>query len=224
MYAVSAQARGYVRAAVNFQAARPVMRPGATTEVNLDLVRGEVLAGIVSLPLRSRDRLEGIKPGEETYVIRIDSASYSQNFETEPGGAFEAWAPRGVYSLVVLGTGEGARPVWKRWPAGRGSTRADRPADREGRAARAFDALWEDIARNYSYFELKKIDWTGLKTKYRARAIGTATLPEFVDGLGEMLGELDDGHVWFLDPRMPSSPTGRNRDKTATTSQRWKPR
>ena len=79
------------------------MRPGATTEVNFDLVRGEVLAGVVSLPQRLRDRLEGIKPGEQRYFFRVFSPTLQQNFETEPGGAFEVWVPKGVYSLRLWG-------------------------------------------------------------------------------------------------------------------------
>jgi carboxyl-terminal processing protease len=56
------------------------------------------------------------------------------------------------------------------------------------------------MALKYSYFELKKIDWNALKTKYRPRAVAAATLPQFVDVLGEMLGELHDGHVRFIEP------------------------
>ena len=107
---VSAQARGHVRADVSFQAARLVMRPGATTEVNLDLVRGEVLAGVVSLPQRLRDRLEGIKPGEQQYFFQVFSPTFKQNFETEPGGAFEVWVPKGVYSLRLWGP-DGSRAL-----------------------------------------------------------------------------------------------------------------
>ena len=68
-----------MRADVSFQSARLVMRPGATTEVNLDLVRGEVLAGVVSLPQRLRDRLEGIKPGEQQYFFQVFSPTLKQN-------------------------------------------------------------------------------------------------------------------------------------------------
>lgn len=64
----------------------------------------------------------------------------------------------------------------------------------------AFDTLWYDMDQNYSYFELKKIDWKALKRKYRPRAITAKTLTEFVDVLGQMLGELNDNHVWFTEP------------------------
>jgi RNA polymerase sigma factor (sigma-70 family) len=202
VWAVSAEVKGYVRAQVMFPGARPVMRPGATTEVNIDLARGEVLAGVVALPLRLTDRLEGIKPGEEAYFIRIDGPNFNQTFETAPGGAFEVWVPKGAYRLIVLGTGEGARARLENVASGTRGLKLERigPPMAKDVLAQAFDALWEDMARNYSYFALKKVDWAGLKAKYRDRAVGAAALPEFLDVLGEMLGELDDGHVRFLEP------------------------
>jgi hypothetical protein len=66
--------------------------------------------------------------------------------------------------------------------------------------ADAFDALWNDMDRHYSYFELKKIDWPALKRKYRSQAVAAKTLPAFVRVLGQMLGELNDNHVWFAEP------------------------
>jgi len=66
--------------------------------------------------------------------------------------------------------------------------------------ARAFDALWNDMDRHYSYFELKKIDWRALKRKYRSQAVDAQTLAGFVRVVGQMLGELNDNHVWFTGP------------------------
>ncbi|MGO9463721.1 MAG: sigma-70 family RNA polymerase sigma factor [Isosphaeraceae bacterium] len=76
---------------------------------------------------------------------------------------------------------------------------ADDPVDRDV-LAEAFDALWNDMDLHYSYFELKKIDWPALKRKYRSRAVAADTLPAFVSIVGQMLGELDDDHVWFTEP------------------------
>jgi len=66
--------------------------------------------------------------------------------------------------------------------------------------AQAFDALWSDMDDKYSYFELKKIDWQALGRMYRARAVAAESLPEFVKVVGQMLGELNDDHVWFTEP------------------------
>ncbi|WP_410965101.1 hypothetical protein, partial [Salmonella sp. SAL4435] len=68
---------------------------------------------------------------------------------------------------------------------------------------KAFDQLWADMDRNYSYFELKKIDWPALKAKYRPRADSARTTEDLVGVLKAMLAELKDEHVRI------EGPTGR---------------
>ena len=70
-------------------------------------------------------------------------------------------------------------------------------------AERAFDQLWQDMDRNYSYFDLKQIDWPALKAKYRPKAQACKDVAEFVVVLKEMLAELKDMHIWM------DTPTGR---------------
>ena len=62
----------------------------------------------------------------------------------------------------------------------------------------SFDILVEDMGRNYSFFELKKIDWKALSDRYRKRATEAATPKEFAKVVAEMLGELDDMHTWAI--------------------------
>jgi hypothetical protein len=199
---VSAEAKGFVAARVQFDDVRPVMKPGATTEFNFKLSRGEVLAGVVVVPERLRDRVLGIKRSEEEHALRISNRSFSQLLPTQPGGAFEFWVPKGVYKLELMVDLDSFIVLRENVTSGTRDLKlekADPPVAREV-LERAFDALWLDMARNYSYFELKKIDWDGLKTKYRDKAVGAGRLPRFVDVLGEMLGELRDGHVRFIEP------------------------
>lgn len=66
--------------------------------------------------------------------------------------------------------------------------------------AKAFDHLWADMDRNYSYFELKKIDWPALRTKYRPEAEAATTVKEFVAVLTRILAELKDEHVRIEGP------------------------
>ena len=70
-----------------FEAARPVMRPGQTTELNLELTRGEVLAGVVEVPRRLRDRLSGRDLKGQEQLFRVRGPSFSQLHLTRPGGA-----------------------------------------------------------------------------------------------------------------------------------------
>jgi hypothetical protein len=77
-----------------------------------------------------------------------------------------------------------------------------RPAQAaEGAAyARAFNQLWAEMDRHYSYFELKKIDWPALKAKYRPQAEAAKSTTEFVGVLQKMLTELKDQHIWIDGP------------------------
>ncbi len=59
----------------------------------------------------------------------------------------------------------------------------------------AFDALWLDMDRNYSYFVAKEIDWPGLRDRYRPEVETVTTDDAFVDVLKRMLTEMKDPHV-----------------------------
>ncbi|MBX7104563.1 MAG: hypothetical protein K1X57_10815 [Gemmataceae bacterium] len=65
---------------------------------------------------------------------------------------------------------------------------------------RAFDQLWSEMDRQYSYFQLKKIDWPALKSKYRPQAEAAKSTKELVGVLQKMLTELKDQHIWIDGP------------------------
>jgi C-terminal processing protease CtpA/Prc len=64
----------------------------------------------------------------------------------------------------------------------------------------AFDRLWADMDLNYSYFELKKIDWPALKAKYRPQAEAAKSSGEFVEVLRNLLAEVKDEHIRIEGP------------------------
>jgi len=200
---LSAQARGFVQTDIQFQAAMPVLRPGATTELDLVLPRGEVLAGQIVVPPRLGDSVSADVGKPDVQVFRVRGPSLMQTHRTESGGAFEIWVPKGSYDLELIVSGEKSPVILAKNVAsgtrGLKLTKVDPPVASE-LLAKAFDAIGVDMARNYSYFDLKRIDWPALQERFRARAIAAGTLPKFVDVLGEMLSELDDGHIWFGEP------------------------
>ena len=62
-----------------------------------------------------------------------------------------------------------------------------------------FESLWRIIDRQYCFLDEKKIDWDSVYTVYNARlAQDTVSELAFFDAMGEMLGELKDGHVNLL--------------------------
>ena len=65
-----------------------------------------------------------------------------------------------------------------------------------------FEYLWNEIDKKYSYFELKKIDWDEVRTRYRARLLsGAAPNDEVLFKLmGDMMNELRDDHTNLISP------------------------
>ena len=66
----------------------------------------------------------------------------------------------------------------------------------------SFDVLVESMRRNYSFFDLKKVDWTKLTEKYREQATSAESSSEFSKVVSKMLGELKDIHVWVMHNQM----------------------
>lgn len=61
-----------------------------------------------------------------------------------------------------------------------------------------FDLLWTEFDRNYSFFELKGIDWAALRETYRPRIRSTTTETRLLLVVSDMLDELEDGHVTVI--------------------------
>ena len=58
-----------------------------------------------------------------------------------------------------------------------------------------FDALWSIIDSRYCFFEEKDIDWEAIGEKYRSRIDADTRGLTLFNLFGEMLDELQDGHV-----------------------------
>ncbi|MCC5937111.1 MAG: S41 family peptidase [Lunatimonas sp.] len=58
-----------------------------------------------------------------------------------------------------------------------------------------FEHLWTDIHHRYSFFEEKQIDWQAKKDQYRSLISEDMDQYELFEVLGDLLAELEDGHV-----------------------------
>jgi hypothetical protein len=58
-----------------------------------------------------------------------------------------------------------------------------------------FEALWKIMDEHYCFFEYKEVDWNEIYRKYDAILADTMDKYELFDMLGDMLGELKDGHT-----------------------------
>ncbi len=58
-----------------------------------------------------------------------------------------------------------------------------------------FDALWQMIDEKYCFLDYKEIDWDAIYTQYKKRITSDMSREGLFEVLGEMLAELQDGHV-----------------------------
>src|SRR5438445_5054101 len=70
-----------------------------------------------------------------------------------------------------------------------------------------FDTLWANFDQRYSYFNQKRVDWSGLRARYRAQAVGATNEAELVNVVQQMLASLHDQHVVLRDPAGRVVPT-----------------
>lgn len=75
-------------------------------------------------------------------------------------------------------------------------------------ALELFDSLWGEFDRNYSFFELKGVDWNDSRTRFRSRLTSSSSDNELLTVLSEMLLELADPHVRLETPLGNSTYTG----------------
>ena len=69
------------------------------------------------------------------------------------------------------------------------------PSDPQQRPSDLFEHLWTDIHNRYTFFEEKQIDWQVVKEQYRPMIHDALSPHELFAILGDMLAELEDGHV-----------------------------
>lgn len=66
--------------------------------------------------------------------------------------------------------------------------------------ASIFDQTWRFVDQNYSFFELKDIDWDDIRESFEQRIEADMTERELFDVLSDMLYTLQDGHVNLSSP------------------------
>ena len=191
---VFAEKKGYARAGppLNIR-----LRSGDKADLSFSLAGGEVLAGVLKLPVQAEERAEQLLMVSGPTLTNV--VQNARVYHTEPGGRFEMYLPTGEYTLEALGyETEGA--IWKNIRAGRRDLVLELPAFgwSEKEVGVVFDDFWQTMDRNYSFFALKKdVDWNAQKEKYRPKALQATNAQQFASVLQEMLAPLRDLHVWI---------------------------
>jgi C-terminal processing protease CtpA/Prc len=63
-----------------------------------------------------------------------------------------------------------------------------------------FDYLWKELDRKYSYFELKKVDWKLIQSRYQSQIRENMSEEELFEVLAAMILELRDDHTNLIAP------------------------
>ncbi len=172
---------------------------GEKFELDFVLLRGKVLAGRVERTVSAMERSMGLTAGSNRYRLIVENGDFQQSTMTEPGGEFSLTVPDGVYTIRVLDP----PIVLTRVEAGtRDLLLTLSPVELTPQVLEnAFDALWSNMNRHYSYFALKGVDWVALRDEYRIKLRDCSTVDEFTALLKEMLSHLKDLHVWLDTPQ-----------------------
>lgn len=196
---VWAEKSGFVRAE---DRALHELKAGAKLVLDFRLARGEVLAGNVEVPLSLKERNAGVQMTDRQFALVVSGPSFAQTHVTAKGGNFKLWVPKGEYAVEVRALAPAAVVVKPRKvKSGSRNLVLRNQFLSEQELAKAFDAVWEEMDSKYSYFFLKKdLDWNALKESYRPQAVQAVGLYEFAEVLADMLGRLEDSHVWIAMP------------------------
>lgn len=95
-----------------------------------------------------------------------------------------------------------------------------------------FELLWKDFDSMYGLFGVKNLDWNMVYQQYAPQVQNTMDEDELFDLFSEVLGELNDGHVWMVKPEPgfrrfdsgPKYPKGDfdlNLVRSRLTEERW---
>lgn len=69
------------------------------------------------------------------------------------------------------------------------------PPDMTGSATHTFEYLWQQVDEEYSFFDVKGVDWDSVHEAYAPRIADGMDNDSLFHHLGSMLNELNDGHV-----------------------------
>jgi len=71
------------------------------------------------------------------------------------------------------------------------------PAPDQSSPVELFDALWSDVDEFYALFEVRGVDWDAAYSTYRPRVHEDLDDAELLEVMCELIGELDDAHMWI---------------------------
>lgn len=115
----------------------------------------------------------------------------------EPDHEYELSINSPSYKNCRSAAGEPAVPYPVKFRTAGGPAPAEAKTVGAADNARAIRNLREAIDTQYSYRDLRKLDWTGLFTRYAPAMERAASPQEFAQAAAEMLSHAQDMHIWL---------------------------
>jgi len=165
--------------------------------IDFRIAPGEILAGRVAWPLTVAEKMAGVTEDTRRILLRVVGKSYRSNHLAGKGGAFEIYVPPGEYTIEVFVARRRIKRDGIRAPARDLVIQPPKIVISPQALGKAFDALWADMDRSYSYFFLRKVDWPALRDRFRPQAVAAKDLDSFTTALRKMLTHLKDVHIWI---------------------------
>jgi RNA polymerase sigma factor (sigma-70 family) len=192
-----AEKSGFVRT-VNTD--RHKLLPGQSATIDFTVRFGEPFGATLRV---RRERWEHeLGPKDNTpHLLTVRGPGVTETVVATNGKRFELTLPAGTYTVEL---DRGRRKLsWPGLKTGRTDHLLEEPPFRftPETVGAVFDEMWLAMDRNYSFFALKpSVDWAKLRNEYQPRAVKTRSADELAAVLTEMLGRLNDGHVWIEMP------------------------
>lgn len=158
---------------------------------------------------------QAVSPDLKEMVVTFDEDMDSTSYSLTGGGSSfprllgkPVWRSARVFSCTILLEPDHSYLVGFNGPRHSGFRSASgepvTPVTLEFRTARLGAAdpvrkLREAIDRDYSYREVRKVDWASAWSKYEPRLSTAKSTREFAEVAGEMLAVTGDPHIWLME-------------------------
>lgn len=185
------EAKGFVKLQCS---PRTKLANGDSVKFDLRLAKGEILAGVIKLPLSELEIAAGEKSENQRYLFWTIGPKGKLIHWSEKGGRFEVWVPAGEYTVRTVSGSE-----WTGLKSGRSDLVLEPPPFQwtEASLTKLFDEFCTVVDHQYSYFFLKAdVDWNKLNEQYRPAVIKAKNTRELAAVLAELMDHLKDLHVW----------------------------
>lgn len=210
IHEVWADAKDFARAAPNLDLR---LKAGKTATLDFKLKPGLIFAGRLKVPKFPFTSLDRQKPQQLWFMLSgknlTDQPLNSKLYATD-NGTFALYLPAGEYTVEVgpITGYTGETHKWEKLSAGRDDLILEMPKFDWSEAAlgKVFDEFWQVMDEEYSYFFLKPdVDWKKLGEEFRPKFTASKNPAEVAAVLQQMLGPLNDLHVWIDAPSGPVS-------------------